>query len=172
MRAQGGGKLVHIGSRSGFEGEPGVSVYSASKFTVAGISEALSAELAPFGVRSMVVEPDVFRTDFLDRSSLSLPENRIAAYDGTPAHTTVDWACPWAATPSTARKSRSHNCATTWRRGGRCGCVRGRRHGHTRTRGYFSPDFGVGTTLVTLISSTSRKLFTFGSNSSRQRSLP
>lgn len=92
MRAQGSGKLVHIGSRSGYEGEPGVSVYSASKFAVAGISEALSAELAPFGVQSMVVEPGVFRTDFLDQTSLSLPANRIAAYDGTPAHTTLDWA--------------------------------------------------------------------------------
>ncbi|GAB3569191.1 SDR family NAD(P)-dependent oxidoreductase [Amycolatopsis endophytica] len=92
MREAGGGKLVHIGSRSGFEGEPGVSVYSASKFAVAGISEALSAELAPLGIQSMVVEPGVFRTDFLDASSLSLPEQRIAAYDGTPAHTTVDWA--------------------------------------------------------------------------------
>ena len=91
MREAGGGKLVHIGSRSGFEGEPGVSMYSASKFAVAGISEALSAELAPFGIQSMVVEPGVFRTDFLDETSLSLPANRIAAYDGTPAHATLDW---------------------------------------------------------------------------------
>ncbi|ANZ40873.1 short-chain dehydrogenase/reductase [Lentzea guizhouensis] len=92
MRAQGSGKIVHIGSRSGFEGEPGVSLYSASKFAVAGISEALSAELAPFGVQSMVVEPGVLRTDFLDASSLSLAAERIADYDGTPAHVTLDWA--------------------------------------------------------------------------------
>ena len=91
MREAGGGKIVHIGSRSGFEGEPGVSMYSASKFAVAGISEALSVELAPFGIQSMVVEPGVFRTDFLDQSSLSLPANRVAAYDGTPAHSTLDW---------------------------------------------------------------------------------
>ncbi|WP_416960631.1 SDR family NAD(P)-dependent oxidoreductase [Streptomyces sp. Agncl-13] len=91
MRARGSGKLVHIGSRSGFEGEPGVSLYSASKFAVAGISEALSAEMAPFGIQSMVVEPGVFRTDFLDSSSLSVAANRIADYDGTPAHVTLDW---------------------------------------------------------------------------------
>ncbi|WP_405828496.1 SDR family NAD(P)-dependent oxidoreductase [Streptomyces sp. NBC_01176] len=91
MRKQGSGKLVHIGSRSGFEGEPGVSLYSASKFAVAGISEALSAELAPFDIQSMVVEPGVFRTDFLDASSLSVAANRIADYDDTPAHTTLDW---------------------------------------------------------------------------------
>ena len=91
MRRQGHGKLVHIGSRSGFEGEPGVSLYSASKFAVAGISEALSAEMAPFGVQSMVVEPGVLRTDFLDTSSLSVAAERIADYDGTPAHVTLDW---------------------------------------------------------------------------------
>ncbi|MGW2161425.1 SDR family NAD(P)-dependent oxidoreductase [Nonomuraea sp. NPDC001699] len=92
MRRQSSGKLVHIGSRSGFEGEPGVSMYCASKFAVAGISEALSKELAPFGIQSMVVEPGVLRTDFLDASSLSLAANRIADYDGTPAHGTLDWA--------------------------------------------------------------------------------
>lgn len=91
MRKQGSGKLVHIGSRSGFEGEPGVSLYSASKFAVAGISEALSAEMAPFSIQSMVVEPGVFRTDFLDASSLSVAANRIADYDDTPAHVTLDW---------------------------------------------------------------------------------
>jgi NAD(P)-dependent dehydrogenase (short-subunit alcohol dehydrogenase family) len=91
MRRQGSGKLVHIGSRSGFEGEPGVSMYCASKFAVAGISEALSKELEPFGIQSMVVEPGVLRTDFLDASSLSMPAGRIAAYDGTPAHVTLDW---------------------------------------------------------------------------------
>ncbi|MGC5038642.1 SDR family NAD(P)-dependent oxidoreductase [Streptomyces sp. DT190] len=91
MRKQGSGKLVHIGSRSGFEGEPGVSLYSASKFAVAGISEALSVEMAPFGIQSMVVEPGVFRTDFLDASSLSVAAHRIAEYDGTPAHVTLDW---------------------------------------------------------------------------------
>jgi NAD(P)-dependent dehydrogenase (short-subunit alcohol dehydrogenase family) len=91
MRGQGSGKLVHIGSRSGFEGEPGVSLYSASKFAVAGISEALSAELAPFDIQSMVVEPGVFRTDFLDSSSLSVAAHRIADYDETPAHVTLDW---------------------------------------------------------------------------------
>ncbi|MCX4511223.1 SDR family NAD(P)-dependent oxidoreductase [Streptomyces sp. NBC_01619] len=91
MRKQGSGKLVHIGSRSGFEGEPGVSLYSASKFAVAGVSEALAAEMAPFGIQSMVVEPGVFRTDFLDASSLSVAANRIADYDNTPAHVTLDW---------------------------------------------------------------------------------
>ncbi|SFN59323.1 Short-chain dehydrogenase [Pseudonocardia ammonioxydans] len=91
MRRAGRGTLVHVGSRSGYEGEPGVGLYCASKFAVAGIGEALASELEPFGIRSMVVEPGVLRTDFLDRSSLSLPARRIADYDGTPAHVTLDW---------------------------------------------------------------------------------
>ncbi|MFE5212800.1 SDR family NAD(P)-dependent oxidoreductase [Streptomyces sp. NPDC056600] len=91
MRAAGAGKIVNIGSRSGFEGEPGVSMYSASKFAVVGISEALAVELEPFGIQSMVVEPGVFRTDFLDSTSLSTAAARIPAYDGTPAHDTLDW---------------------------------------------------------------------------------
>ncbi|MEU4537359.1 SDR family NAD(P)-dependent oxidoreductase [Streptosporangium sp. NPDC023825] len=92
MRRQGSGKIVNIGSRAGFEGEPGVGLYSASKFAVAGVSEALAAEMAAFGIQCMVVEPGVLRTDFLDASSLSLARERIADYDGTPAHATLDWA--------------------------------------------------------------------------------
>ncbi|MBR8743537.1 SDR family oxidoreductase [Nocardiopsis sp. MG754419] len=92
MRRAGRGKLVHIGSRAGFEGEPGGSMYSASKFAVAGIGESLAVELRSFGIQSMVVEPGVFRTDLLDASSVQLPEARIAAYDGTPAHATLAWA--------------------------------------------------------------------------------
>lgn len=91
MREAGHGKIVHIGSQSGFEGTPGASMYSATKFAVAGISESLSVELAPFGIQSMVVEPGVFRTDFLDSSSLSTAARRIPAYDGTPAHQALDW---------------------------------------------------------------------------------
>ena len=39
----------------------------------------------------MVIEPGVFRTDFLDSSPLSLPAHPLAAYDGTAAHATVQW---------------------------------------------------------------------------------
>ncbi|MET8369192.1 hypothetical protein [Micromonospora profundi] len=37
------------------------------------------------------MEPGVFRTDFLDASSLSTAAQRIGAYDGTPAHATLEW---------------------------------------------------------------------------------
>lgn len=86
MRAAGQGKIVHIGSRAGFEGEPGVSMYSATKFAVAGISEALAAEAGPLGIQSMVVKLGAFRTDLFDPSSMVISRNRLAAYDGTMAH--------------------------------------------------------------------------------------
>ncbi|GII96779.1 SDR family NAD(P)-dependent oxidoreductase [Sinosporangium siamense] len=92
MRAAGRGKIVNIGSRGGFEGAAGAGMYCATKFAVAGISEALAAELAPFGIQSMVVEPGVFRTDFLDESSMALSARRIDAYAGTPAHDMLEWA--------------------------------------------------------------------------------
>lgn len=92
MRAAGGGKLVHIGSRSGFEGTPGLATYCATKGAVAMVSEALAAEMEPFGIQSMVVDSGVLRTDLLDSSSLRLPAQPSPAYDGTPAHATFDWA--------------------------------------------------------------------------------
>jgi NAD(P)-dependent dehydrogenase (short-subunit alcohol dehydrogenase family) len=62
------GTIVNFSSIGGLIGSPGWGYYNATKFAVEGLSEALSAELAPFGVHVMVVEPGPFRTDFLGRS--------------------------------------------------------------------------------------------------------
>jgi NAD(P)-dependent dehydrogenase (short-subunit alcohol dehydrogenase family) len=91
LRAQGSGAIVNLSSTAGLAGGPGSTMYNATKFAVEGITEGLREELAPFGVRVMVVEPGAFRTDFLDDSSLQLPATSIEAYDGTPAHDTVQW---------------------------------------------------------------------------------
>ena len=64
MRAQGGGTIVQMSSQGGRASFPGVSTYSASKFALEGWSEALSGEVAPFGIRVMLVEPSRFRTAF------------------------------------------------------------------------------------------------------------
>jgi NAD(P)-dependent dehydrogenase (short-subunit alcohol dehydrogenase family) len=64
MRAQGAGTIVQMSSQGGRTSFPGVSAYSASKFALEGWSEALAGEVAPFGIRVMLVEPSRFRTAF------------------------------------------------------------------------------------------------------------
>ncbi|RJL35500.1 SDR family NAD(P)-dependent oxidoreductase [Bailinhaonella thermotolerans] len=64
MRARGAGTIVQMSSQGGRMSFPGVSAYSASKFALEGWSEALAGEVAPFGIRVMIVEPSRFRTEF------------------------------------------------------------------------------------------------------------
>jgi len=64
MRAQGGGRIVFIGSIGGVVAIPFQGFYSASKFALEGLAEAMAYEVAPFGVRVTVVEPGNVRTDF------------------------------------------------------------------------------------------------------------
>jgi len=64
MRTQGSGTIVQMSSQGGRTSFPGVAAYSASKFALEGWSESLAGEVAPFGVRVMIVEPSRFRTDF------------------------------------------------------------------------------------------------------------
>ena len=62
MRAAGRGRVVTIGSVGGRISSFGVSVYCASKFAQEGLAEALSLELAPFGLQSILVEPGIIKT--------------------------------------------------------------------------------------------------------------
>ena len=68
MRTQRAGHLVQISSVSGQIGSIGFSAYQASKFGLEGWSEALSKEIAPFGIRVTIIEPGTFRTDWAGRS--------------------------------------------------------------------------------------------------------
>jgi NAD(P)-dependent dehydrogenase (short-subunit alcohol dehydrogenase family) len=83
MRAQRAGRIINISSVGGFRGFAGWGVYGSTKFALEGLSEALADELAPLGIRVIVVEPGYFRTDFLDGSSLHLEENVIEDYIST-----------------------------------------------------------------------------------------
>ena len=64
LRAQGSGTVVQISSMGGQLAPPGFGAYCAAKFALEGISEALAAEVAPFGVKVLIVEPGAFRTEF------------------------------------------------------------------------------------------------------------
>jgi NAD(P)-dependent dehydrogenase (short-subunit alcohol dehydrogenase family) len=82
MRARGSGVIVNISSMGGVCGFPGIGYYNATKFAVEGLSEAMAQELAPLGVKVLIVEPGPFRTDWAGRS-LKTPKRAIAAYAGT-----------------------------------------------------------------------------------------
>jgi NAD(P)-dependent dehydrogenase (short-subunit alcohol dehydrogenase family) len=64
LRQQGCGTIVQISSMGGQLSMPGFGAYCATKFALEGLSEALAAEVAPFGVRVLIVEPGAFRTEF------------------------------------------------------------------------------------------------------------
>ncbi|HEY4047532.1 MAG TPA: oxidoreductase [Acidobacteriaceae bacterium] len=83
MRSRRSGRILNVSSVGGFTSWPGWGVYSSTKFMVEGLSEALHAELKPLGIHVTIVEPGVFRTDFLDASSLQRSANVIADYVGS-----------------------------------------------------------------------------------------
>jgi NAD(P)-dependent dehydrogenase (short-subunit alcohol dehydrogenase family) len=66
MRRQKSGTIVNISSGAGRFGFPGGSAYVSTKFAVEGLSESMSYELEPFGIKVVIVEPGVIRTNFVD----------------------------------------------------------------------------------------------------------
>ena len=64
MRKQKSGRIINISSGAGRFGYPGGSAYVSTKFAIEGLSESLSYELDPFGIKVILVEPGVIRTNF------------------------------------------------------------------------------------------------------------
>ena len=79
LRKQGNGAIVNMSSMGGNMSFGGFSAYSASKFALEGASEALAQEVAPFGIKTMIVEPGAFRTEFAGTALKHMP--KIEAYD-------------------------------------------------------------------------------------------
>ena len=80
MRAQGSGRIVNTSSIGGLMGLPFQGLYSASKFAIEGLTEALRMEVAPFGIHVVLLEPGDFNTPFT----------------GNRRETTADGASPYA----------------------------------------------------------------------------
>jgi NAD(P)-dependent dehydrogenase (short-subunit alcohol dehydrogenase family) len=80
MRAQRSGLVVQLSSIAGIRGGEFISAYAAAKFGVEGWIESLTPEVAPFGIRTMLVEPGFFRTELLTPESTSYAEPSIADY--------------------------------------------------------------------------------------------
>lgn len=69
MRKQRSGHILNVASIGGLRAFPGVGFYNATKFAVDGLSEALSKEVAPLGIKVTIVAPSGFRTDWAGRSA-------------------------------------------------------------------------------------------------------
>jgi NAD(P)-dependent dehydrogenase (short-subunit alcohol dehydrogenase family) len=82
MRQRRSGHILNLSSIGGLAASPGWGYYQSTKFAVEGLTEALAAEVAPFGIHVTAIEPGPFRTDFLGRSGVEAA-NRIADYDAT-----------------------------------------------------------------------------------------
>lgn len=66
MRQRGSGTIVQMSSAGGQVSTPGFAAYSGTKFALEGMSEALAAEVRGFGIKVLIVEPGVFRTELFD----------------------------------------------------------------------------------------------------------
>ncbi|HEX6224830.1 MAG TPA: SDR family NAD(P)-dependent oxidoreductase [Chryseolinea sp.] len=81
LRAKKSGHFINISSIAGFLGAfPGWGLYNATKFAVAGLTEALSAEVKSMGVHATIVYPGYFKTNFLLKGSLQFAANPISEY--------------------------------------------------------------------------------------------
>jgi NAD(P)-dependent dehydrogenase (short-subunit alcohol dehydrogenase family) len=92
LRAQRTGLVVAISSTAGIASPVEfTSAYAASKFGVEGWMEALAPEIAPFGIKTMLVEPGFFRTELLSPQSTQYAEASIADYAERTAATVKAW---------------------------------------------------------------------------------
>jgi NAD(P)-dependent dehydrogenase (short-subunit alcohol dehydrogenase family) len=84
MRSRRSGVIVQISSMGGQMSFAGFAAYSATKFALEGMSEALADEVRPLGIKVLIVEPGAFRTDLFGNISASAP---ITDYAGTVGQT-------------------------------------------------------------------------------------
>ena len=80
MRRQRSGLVLTISSTAGIAGQMFCTAYAAAKFGIEGWMESLTPEIAPFGIRTMLVEPGFFRTELLSKDSTTFAEPSIDDY--------------------------------------------------------------------------------------------
>src|SRR5215210_2541331 len=91
MRAQRSGLVVAISSIAGIVGGEFNTAYAASKFGEEGWIESLTPEVAPYGIRTMLVEPGFFRTELLTPESTNYAEPSIEDYAERTEQTVAVW---------------------------------------------------------------------------------
>jgi NAD(P)-dependent dehydrogenase (short-subunit alcohol dehydrogenase family) len=80
MRKQRSGLVLTISSTAGIAGQMFCTAYAAAKFGIEGWMESLTPEIAPFGIRTMLVEPGFFRTELLTNDSTTYARPSIDDY--------------------------------------------------------------------------------------------
>jgi NAD(P)-dependent dehydrogenase (short-subunit alcohol dehydrogenase family) len=91
MRKQRSGLLLTISSTAGIIGGMFCTAYAAAKFGLEGWMESLAPEVAPFGIRTMLVEPGFFRTELLTAGSTTYAAPSIADYAERTKETVAAW---------------------------------------------------------------------------------
>jgi NAD(P)-dependent dehydrogenase (short-subunit alcohol dehydrogenase family) len=91
MRKQRSGHVVTLSSVAGLIGQEFVAAYAASKFGLEGWMESLRFDVAPYGIRTTIVEPGFFRTDLLEDTSTTWPALSIDDYAERTARTQTAW---------------------------------------------------------------------------------
>jgi NAD(P)-dependent dehydrogenase (short-subunit alcohol dehydrogenase family) len=84
MRSRRAGAIVQMSSMGGQLSFAGFAAYSATKFALEGMSEALADEVRPLGIKVLIVEPGAFRTELFGNISASTP---MSDYAGTAGKT-------------------------------------------------------------------------------------
>jgi NAD(P)-dependent dehydrogenase (short-subunit alcohol dehydrogenase family) len=80
MRKNRSGHIISLSSVAGLVGTEYTSAYNASKFALEGWMESLQLEVAPFGIKTTIIEPGYFRTELLETASTTWSESTIEDY--------------------------------------------------------------------------------------------
>lgn len=91
LRAQRSGLILTVSSTAGLIGQAFCSAYAAGKFALEGWMESLNPEVAPFGIRTLIVEPGFFRTELLTPESTQYAEPSIEDYAAQTRQTVAAW---------------------------------------------------------------------------------
>lgn len=86
LRKQRSGHVFNVASIVGFQGSyAGIGSYVATKFALAGLTEALAVEVAELGIKVTAVYPGPVRTEFLSSNSMAIAKHSIADYTAAQA---------------------------------------------------------------------------------------
>jgi NAD(P)-dependent dehydrogenase (short-subunit alcohol dehydrogenase family) len=91
MRKQRSGQIISISSSAGLSGFEFGTAYAASKFGLEGWMESLQAEVEPFGIQTMIVNPGFFRTELLTKESTNYAAPSVEDYNERRAQQQAAW---------------------------------------------------------------------------------